>query len=240
MGGSMDKTSKDNGSYPELLEIGTNLTLLPVSRDPNLVGYWKFNETSGTNAYDASGRGNNGTLTNGPTWTTGRAGNALNFDGVDDFVNAGNAASLQVGGSGKSFTLEGWTKRASSGVYHNIIWQGTATKNNGLHFEYRNTNVFTLDFYGNGLNTPIAYTDVNEWHHWVGTYDGSTNARKLYRDGILVANDTATEDYLGSGTLFIGQRVGGAYYFNGSIDEVRIYNRALSAAEISAIYNATK
>lgn len=67
MGGGTDKSSTDNGSYPDLYELGTDLTLLPVSRDPSLVGYWKFNEGSGTSAYDASGKGNNSTLNNGPT-----------------------------------------------------------------------------------------------------------------------------------------------------------------------------
>ena len=61
-----------------------------------LVGYWKFDEGGGTTAYDASGNGNDGTLTNGPKWTQGKEGGALAFDGRNDYVNAGNGASLNI------------------------------------------------------------------------------------------------------------------------------------------------
>ena len=70
-----------------------------------LIGHWKFDEISGTTATDSSGNNNNGTLTNGPTWTTGKINNALSFDGTDDYVNAGNPPSLNLT---SSFTLSAW------------------------------------------------------------------------------------------------------------------------------------
>ncbi len=106
MGGSSDKASKDGGSYPELYEVGSNLKLLPVSRDPSLVGYWSFDEGSGTIAYDRSGKGNNGTLFNGPTWQTGSnciKGGCLSFDGVDDYVEVLDSMSLKFNGNSLSY-----------------------------------------------------------------------------------------------------------------------------------------
>ncbi|UCG70723.1 MAG: right-handed parallel beta-helix repeat-containing protein, partial [Thermoplasmata archaeon] len=204
-----------------------------------LVGYWPMEEASWSGAADEvkdhSGNGNHGMSQGDATTTTGYFGRAGYFDGSGDYINCGNDASLQIGGAGKSFTLEAWTYRASSGAHHNVIGQGVMSNNNGLHFGYRNTNQFTFAFWNNDLDTPVAYPDVNEWHHWAGTYDGLTNERKIYRDGTLVASDTAPEDYLGTGNLWIGTGPGGNP-FNGKIDEVKIYNRALSQHEIANGY----
>ncbi|MDP3015411.1 MAG: LamG domain-containing protein, partial [bacterium] len=240
MGGSMDKTSKDNGSYPELLEIGTNLTLLPVSRNPSLVGYWKFNETSGTNAYDASGRGNNGTLTNGPTWTTGKVGGALSFDGVDDYVDAGNAASLNITGE---ITLEAW-------IYTTTYAYPT---NEGMIVNKENSYEFAIQKTTGALiaaikdSNPWAWrgsivVPLNQWKHLTITY--AANVEKHYIDSILVESFALSGGLQGSaqGLRISARGAPGTptSFFNGIIDEVRIYNRALSAAEISAIYNATQ
>ncbi|MCX6702678.1 MAG: type II secretion system protein, partial [Candidatus Wolfebacteria bacterium] len=83
MGGGADKTSKDGGQYPGLYEEGTDFSLLPIDYgDSSLMGYWKFDEGSGTTAYDYSGNNATGTLTNGPVWVGGKVGsNALSFNG---------------------------------------------------------------------------------------------------------------------------------------------------------------
>ncbi|MDP3723212.1 MAG: LamG-like jellyroll fold domain-containing protein [Candidatus Omnitrophota bacterium] len=208
-----------------------------LSADVGTVGSWHFDETTGTIAADKSGSSNTGTLTNGPTWTTGKVGNALQFDGTNDYVDLGNGASVQLGGTDKSFTLAAWAKRASSGTGDVIVLQGVGATNQGLTMMYRAANSFTCGFYGNDLDTSATYPDVNEWHHWVCTYDGATNARKIYRDGVLTASDTAASDYVGSGGTRIGMApwdVSG--YFGGLIDEVRIYNRVLTAGEVVAVY----
>src|SRR5450759_5412343 len=88
-----------------MIEVGTNLSLSPFTH--GLVGYWKFDEGTGTNATDSSGMGNNGTLTNGPTWTTGKVGGALSFDGTDDYVNVPDNPSLDMSGN---LTIEFWHK----------------------------------------------------------------------------------------------------------------------------------
>lgn len=216
----------------------TPFTDISFLNNTGLVGSWHFSEGTGTTVADMSGNGNNGTWNGSNThWTnSGRFGNAGQFNGTDVYVNAGNNISLV----NNSFSLEAWTKRVSADAYHIIIGQGAVGKNKGLHFGFRDSNVFTMAFYDNDLNTAAVYTDTG-WHHWVGTYDSSTRTRKIYRDGILVANDEASAHYQGSGELDIGRKPfkdgGGYFYFNGLIDEVNIYNRALSAGEIQNRYN---
>jgi len=218
----------------------------PHDWSAGLVGYWSFDgqyttTTSGAAAgtRDASGNGNWGAFNNGVKPAGGISGQALSFDGMDDYVNCGSNASLDL--RGKSFTFESWAKRSSLGSYDFIMTQcQTETGNNCLMFGFMNTNNFMFDFYGNGITSPATYTDFN-WHHWVGTYDTNTNEQKLYYDGELTATRTATSDFNGFAVLAIGRRMIGASpnYFDGSIDEVRIYNRALSANEVKQHYEQT-
>ena len=93
-------TGKDGGTSFNSYEIGSNLKLTPsqveegANRDPSLVGYWTFDEGTGATSTDASGKGNNGTLVNGPAWTTGKVNNALSFNGTNNYVNSGDFTSL--------------------------------------------------------------------------------------------------------------------------------------------------
>jgi hypothetical protein len=108
----------DGGTSWNVYEAGSNKKLTPLvvedggGRDKSLVGYWPFDEGSGTIAKDYSGNGNDGTLCNGstcgvqgPTWTTGKVGGALSFDGVDDYVDT----SL-IFNSPSYFTVAAWVK----------------------------------------------------------------------------------------------------------------------------------
>ena len=201
-----------------------------------VVGAWHFNEGSGTIAHDTSGEENDGTIY-GANWTDGKFGKTLEFDGVDDYVEVPDSASLNL--ANKSFSWSVWLKRDEMDKNQLVIGQGTGEINKGLIIGFRSNNKFTFAFWGNDLNTPDAYTDTTNWHFWAGTYDAATNSRKIYRDGILVANDTASEDYQGSGVIGIGGggTVWSTNYFNGTIDEVCIYNRTLSEEEISDLYN---
>ncbi|MFH1188936.1 MAG: hypothetical protein V1652_03785 [bacterium] len=107
---------KDNGTSLSSFEVGSDLRLTPsqveeYKRDTSLVGYWTFDESSGTNASDISGTGNNGTLINGPLWGTGLMDGGLIFDGSNDYVNAGSSSTLKVDNS--SFTVGAWIKPAA-------------------------------------------------------------------------------------------------------------------------------
>ena len=208
-----------------------------------LVGFWLLTEGDGDEVYDLSGNANIGKLTNmafpGTTisgWTPGMDGSSLAFDYIDDYVDCGNGPSLQIGGAGKSFSLSTWTKRAGTS-WNYVIGQGVGGQNTGLHFGYQATHEFLFAFYADDLHTADLYPDMNEWHHWVGTYDGNTNARKIYRDGVEVASDIAADDFLGSGTLYIGCRFDRIRYYHGLISEVRIYDRELAAIEVQQLYS---
>ena len=159
-------------------------------------------------------------------------GLCLDLDGVDDYVNAGDGINL----ANQSFSISVWAKRERNGVHEYLICQGQGgdVDNLGLHFGFRDTNVFTFDFYNNGIDTPASYTDT-DWHHWVGTYDANTGARKIYRDGQVVAEDTASANYQGAGNLIIGARFAlGNFnnHFQGQIDDVLVRNVVLTEQQI--------
>jgi len=196
--------------------------------EDGLVGYWAFDEAEGNTIVDGSPKGNNGILNGNPAIVSPSkkiGEGTLHFDGVDDYVDVGN-----INLANQSFTLAAWAKRERTGEYDWIISQGQADLNLGLHFGFRDSDVFAFAFYGNDVGTP-TYADT-AWHCWVGTYDANTRERKVYRNGHLVANDTAKANYQGSGNLNIGRRPFFPVYFKGQIDEVSIWNRALSQAEV--------
>ncbi|MGC8776316.1 MAG: LamG domain-containing protein, partial [Minisyncoccia bacterium] len=200
-----------------------------------LVGYWSFDEGSGTTAYDMSGNGNNGILVNGPTWTTGKVGGALSFDGVDDYVSTVNNMDFV----NKDFTMLAWIKTNAQkplGDYaiFNHGFRGTTCS--GLHFNIRNDKpyfgLYSCDFGGS------TYITAGLWYHFAFINNNSPFVTdKVFINGILDSQSTRNP-YIGPSTQL---RIGGGWYppINGLIDEVRIYNRALSDAEIQAIYNAT-
>ncbi len=205
--------------------------------DSGLAGYWPLDNGSGTSATDGSVNASNGTLTNGPTWTIGQIGGAVNFDGTDDYI----VSSSSINFASLSFTVAGWAKRTSTGTYDIILGNGTYSGDSTvLQFGFNNLDKLMCSFFANDLATSLTYTDSN-WHHWVCAYNATTNFRAIYLDGVLVASDTAPIDYLGSGVIYLGDDsgVGSSGSFSGQLDELRIYNRALSTDEISQLYRLT-
>ena len=216
--------------------------------EPGLVGYWRFEKGSGSVAFDFSGQNNHGLLkpsypSNSPSWVTGKnkyAGNAMSFDGVDDYVDCGAGSSLDIT---DVVTFEAWVnvKSSSGGRYIS----GKSTDEWVIYFEDGST---APRVYMEDVSPVVLIADtslnLNQWYHVAFTYDkdGGSNNRKIYINGVLDKQDTAT-GALGTSTLPF---LIGAYsttpvnLFNGSIDEVRIYNRALSATEIQKLYDLTK
>ena len=209
-------------------------TTTPTSIASGLVGYWKFDEASGSTACDASGKGNTGTLVNGPLWAVGKVGSALYFDGIDDSVTISDSNSLDVS---NSFTLSAWVNPASSFTdFRSILVK------NYKYFLYASVAGYC------GSGSPLAGFDeqssntlcqpsplpTNAWTHLAATYTGST--LMLYRNGVAVASSNVTKTLSPStGTLQIGASQFGEN-FKGLIDEVRVHNRALSNTEIQAIF----
>jgi hypothetical protein len=199
-----------------------------------LVGWWKFDN----NANDSSGNGNNGTLNGGATYdAAGKIGAALSVDGVDDYVDCGNGASLNIT---DTITVAAWVKTADAGnAQHNPF---VSKGNRGYILKHYLDNYIQFTVYGasawHNANGPVVTTAFNnDWHHVAGTFDGTQV--KLYVDGKLVGSG------LYSGTidtntfnLNIGRNAEATdrlYY--GLIDDVRIYHGVLPSAEIAKLVN---
>ncbi|MEO8085898.1 MAG: LamG-like jellyroll fold domain-containing protein, partial [Bacteroidota bacterium] len=161
-------------------------------------------------------------------------GAALNFDGVDDQVAISANDSLDL--ANKSFTVEMWLKRNSTNTYDVAFSQGTSGADNLLlHIGFSSDNEFIFNFWGapNDLEVPIT-NDAN-WHHWACTFDNVTKQKKIYRDSVLIGQNVAPSSFIGNASLTtIGTT--SAYAgdeYDGSIDELRVWTRTLTAQEIS-------
>jgi len=227
-----------------------------------LVGYWKMDEADWTNncstdtALDSSGNANHADScpsTTGPDPASGKYGNAGDFDGSNDYLNAGSGVSLDNignGTNGNGFTIGAWVYNDGGGTYAiNMIADkhNTATPLSGWSFYYNRAAkyiAFEADFDGTDLKRrSVDDTVVNsQWNHLVVTWDGSSAASgiRFFVNGQETVYDTATN---ASGTrvsdasqnFWIGNNPDG-YSFDGKIDELRLYNRALSPSEIQALY----
>jgi hypothetical protein len=201
-----------------------------------LKGSWHFDEGSGTTTYDDSGNGNNGTIY-GATWVSGKFKNALSFDGVDDYVDIPTFPSQNK----KSITISLWIKPLKEG--HGTGWANSDTiiyiggTSSSIKLGYESTNRILLDGWGqDGGESGVV--PLNTWTHVV--FVQTSTSWSIYLNGILSYTRTNpyTEDTV-QGTVTIGSSLGemGNYNFNGLIDEVLIYNRALTDAEILDLYN---
>jgi hypothetical protein len=199
-----------------------------------LVGYWKFDEGSGTIAYDSSGNGNDGTLNGDPQWVVGYFGGALEFDGSDDWLDCGNDPSLDL----TKWTITFWLKVNENKNYNGFIIKGLDVTEN---YE-------VLGFADGSFHFPISHTDgsrtyvntstglivVGEWAHFAYSYD-SAEGRRFYKDGSLIFEDTESGiPQTSTEPLSIGNEQPLSRFVNGTMDEIRIYNNVLTEPEILA------
>jgi hypothetical protein len=213
--------------------------------DPNFISWWKFDETSGTTAYDSAGT-NNGTVY-GAAWTTGKIGGALSFDGINDYVNLGD---LDVIVGSNPFTIAGWVNpNLISGSNREILAKASGTNSNQNQVSIRLTSAGKFQGgFSNGSVTGNTITGastipLSTWSFLVFSWDGTTNpaGMKLYVNGALDATRQSTCSSIQNLNYpaFIGaySNAGSPLnYFSGLIDDVRIYNRVLSASEILQLY----
>ena len=236
-----------------LFVVAKNADAAVLKRPPNnlgLVGYWSFNEGTSTIATDFSGNGNRGVLTNianPPTstsgWTNGKIGQALNFDGSNDFVTIPDASSLKPV---TTISYSAWVYPRAIGSAQSIFEKGNT-----------NTAGYALVITSGGKFCPAIKTtsghmqgssntnvQLNTWQHIAATYDGTTltfylNGVKdtLITAGCGILNNTGdiTHD---TSALTFGMRTGATLPFDGLIDDVRIYNRVLNADEVKALYDS--
>jgi hypothetical protein len=187
---------------------------------------------SGTTWTDLIGRGNTGTLTNGPTYNN-TSGGSIVFDGTN--------GNVSIGTNGFSFgssagTLSAWAKTRDHTSTGTIVSYGSSVSN-----QARFLGVGQSNFYFSGYGTSISASGLSydTWFNLVGVYDG-TNAASMYVNGALVSGPTARSWTTVPSNAGIGKNVNNSEYWKGDVAQVQIYNRALSAEEIKQNYNAFK
>ncbi len=201
-------------------------TSLPTA---GMVGYWNFDEGTGTSAADSSGLGNSGTFAGGATWTTGKTGSALSLDGQTGYVNMGNAQNLQIANG----TLSAWIKTSDAGANDRTI----IGKRDAYNLSLNNNMLMVYDWSNFTEHTSTVNLADNTWHHVAVTFvSGVANGTVLYVDGVQKLVTTITIPNQVS-YLSIGNQYATIQNFKGSIDEARVYNRVLSLAEIQALAN---
>ena len=218
-----------------------------------LVGHWTFNgaDTVGTTATDRGTGGNNGTLTNGPTVAPGKLGQALTFDGSDDYVSVADNTALDFGDTA-DLTLTGWFYRNSATTDDTLIAKrnGIASGDTG-YILYLDDATDQLIFEMSDGTDEYSLTSVSTfttpgWYHYtiIWDQDSAVNS-EIYVNGVAdSATDTGTIGNIGDLSNALTFRVGAesddGNPFDGKIDEVRVYNRVLLATEVAALYNQSR
>jgi hypothetical protein len=199
-----------------------------------------MDEGEGTTVYDHSGNGNNGTMTNmdpATDWVDGKNNGALDFDGVDDGVEVPYNESLDP--KSGEITISAWVNMDSGGnrfIFEKTVG-GTVNTGYSLFFEGSNT---TLRIHNGSTSIDLDYAgqpSIGSWHHVVGVNSNNGNFRKIYIDGKEVASSSGLVMRTGDGIGVIGKHASNGYYFDGQIDDVRIYNYALTPLQIKEVYN---
>jgi hypothetical protein len=218
-----------------------------VYADPSssgLVGHWKFDETEGNTTFDSSVNLNNGLLTNNPLRVEGMIENALEFNG-SNYVCVAQDSSLNLI---NALTVSAWVKPNSAMLNEGIVTRGitggnTIAEQFNLKFGTSTTFRFQVSNGTNFLSTS-GNLILNEWQHVVGTYNGAGNV-SLYVNGTFVAssfisNFGALNSLNPTCGLLLGAGRTTCCGLNGSLDEVRVYDRALNSEEIMFLFNGTE
>jgi len=249
--------------YNRLLSAAEVLALYNAGNGipAGLVGWWKLDDassgTSPATAADSSGNGNNGTNTATPTWTgSGKIGSALTLNGTTQDVSVPDVASLRLAGS---WTVSGWINMPSlppSGDRYTLVSKNDASSNENYEIlvdNQSNSNMFGVTgpsfvvhfATSGGVDKFATYTapiNTGTWYLVTGTWDGTTLT--LYVNGASVATNVpgAVPASASGQALLIGyDNTGSAqpYWAHGTIDDVRVYSRALSAAEVGQLYGGS-
>ena len=203
-----------------------------------LVGYYSFDEGGGPVAYDRSPSRNNGRIVGGATWAKGSYGTALEFDGKDDYVICGTGDNLKIGSAG-TVMLWACPKTVRGGFVSLSTGEDWSDQRLVLGINtFGGAEKTTACLAGNGMKQKSGFGSLepNQWSHIAATFDGRTLS--AFRDGVLIGSrpQTVIPDIKGV-PLWIGRCRGlGEEYFHGILDEVRIYNRPLTAQEVLDTY----
>ena len=220
-----------------MLSQGTITTRL----ETGVVGYWHLDEATSTNAYDASGNTNTGTFVNNPTWQSVlncRAGSCLSFDGTNDYVNVPSASMLNFTSDGV-FSISFWvnpTTLASSWRRGIIVQEDYLNSGYRIGFANGGQPMFWTTQSGGSLQLSSSQNlTVSTWNHLVITFDNQQ--AYIYLNGVQTSSSTGAY-VAGSNPIRLGYPV--SEWFSGLLDDIRYYNRALTATEILNHYNDLK
>jgi len=200
---------------------------IPIT-DPDLMGWWKLDEGTGTTAVDYSGYNHHGTFNGDPQWVPGYDGDALEFDG-DDYVDTGYTEDLA------NWTITCWvispdapSGAAASGPLH----REQNYQFNWNHGDETYRGAAAMNVGGTWYAASYSPLGANTWYHLAATYDG--DVFKAYRNGVLITTNNAPSGPPNSesGTLKLGRHATAAQFFTGIVDDARVYNRALTVEEI--------
>jgi hypothetical protein len=217
-----------------------------------LVAHWPLDDGSGTVAVDVTGNGNDGTLEGNPQWVAGKIGGALEFDGTN-YVDCGDQDILNFGTN--DWTVAAWIKTTQPDPDRGTIFANGSDNSGGIRFTLAtheaNPNHITLTTDDNSTKSQaLGQTVVNdgEWHHVAGMREGTTTS--VFVDGVLDGTNTVPDGYNLSGSsqadAYIGAIDGAAdatvaleKFYNGIIDDVRVYDTALTEDELQTVMEGT-
>ncbi|QQR77585.1 MAG: LamG domain-containing protein [Candidatus Moraniibacteriota bacterium] len=216
-----------------------------------ILGYWKLDDGSGTNATDSSGNGNTLAMTGSPSWTTGQIGAySLDFSGSGQYLSIADPASgILDFVDGADFTIVGWFNRDTFAADHTIVAKKTDQTTNAGYVVWVDNNAGNdyLNFeISDGTDTYSATGATNlsatGWHHFAAVWNDNTGMY-LYLDGSLdgsTTTSTAAINSLANANAFrIGAESDAGVPFDGKIDDVRLYGKALSEDAVKRLYQTT-
>lgn len=194
------------------------------------IAHWKLDENSGTTVADSSGNGNDATFTTGsPTWTTGVRSNAITFDGTSEVTTDSTFEPPAVGSVAFWFRFNASPTSSERMLGTGDDWEVRARSDGKIVCNLSNVSTGSFE---TGEGVAVA----NRWRHLVATYDSDTNAFELFVDAKLVASGTQNMTAQSAAILTFGARTGSTERFNGALDDVRIYDRKITQAEVAELY----
>lgn len=219
-------------------EIRVNSKIIATGNEPDLTAYYPLTDSGSGKANDLSVVDQvQGTysavdtvLNTAPIGQSSRQ--VLRFDGKSSHLKI-EGISLK----NKSFTVEFWALRAHTDGDHYIVTQGgEGTKNKGLHYGFRGSNVLTQAFWANDLNTDKTF-ETPEWVHVSMVYDGPSKTQRIYLNGVQSKARGNADAYQGGGDIYVGKVGWAGSHFGGQLSDLRIWELARSAQDIKASYN---
>jgi hypothetical protein len=204
-----------------------------------LVGWWKLDDGAGAVTLDSSGNANTGTLGNAPTWVAGHIGShALTFNGTSQYSTSAATNIPTIQGN---LTYSAWINYTATGASRDIV-VGEINGTSANQMRINTAGDAEVSDWGGGIiltETSLAVS-INTWHMITFTWNGTTNI--LYVDGVATTPTSATAHQTGTTTAVLLAAYGtggGNENFNGTIDDARIYNRALTAADVAQLFTFT-